>query len=134
MNDLIAKLERLVHAKAINIATKEAGRCRHKCARILPLCKQEQPKVGDFCRSIVVGKDEAKKELILHLTFLLEGERATYVNHLKYKGYIRDYDLVKMLATHIEIRILDFHLRRQLQADRPRLGTSRTGQEHRGQG
>ena len=57
MNDLLAKLERLVHCKAINIATKETGRCRHKCSKILPLGKQEQPKVGDFCRSIVVGKD-----------------------------------------------------------------------------
>lgn len=57
MNDLIAKLERLVHANAINISTKETGRCRHKCSKILPLAKHDQPKVGDFCRSIVVAKD-----------------------------------------------------------------------------
>lgn len=79
----------------------------------------------------MVAKDESKKELILHLTFLLDGERATYVNHLKYKGYIRDYDLVKMLATNIERRILDIHLRRQLQTDHTRLGTSRADKEHR---
>lgn len=52
---------------------------------------------------------------------------------MKHKGYIRDYDLVKILATIIEIRILDIHLCRQLQTDHPRLRDSRTGQEHRHQ-
>jgi hypothetical protein len=130
MNELTEKLERLLSAKAINIETKEAGRIRYKGSKILPLAKSEEPKIGDFCRSIVVGKDEAKKELILHLTYLLDGEKSTFLNHLKFKGYIRDYDLVKMLATNIEIRIFHLHLHRQFQTSRSRFRTRGANSKH----
>ena len=50
--------------------------------------------VGDFCRAVVVGKDEEKKELLLHLTYLVDEEQQIYINPLKCKGYIRDFDLV----------------------------------------
>lgn len=61
MQELITKIERLVDSKILNTETKEAGRIRHKGSRLLPLARSEEPKVGDFCRSIVVGKDEGKK-------------------------------------------------------------------------
>lgn len=53
-----------------------------------------RPLVGDFCRAVVVGKDEEKKELLLHLTYLVDEEQQIYINPLKCKGYIRDFDLV----------------------------------------
>jgi hypothetical protein len=47
--------------------------------------------VGDFCRTVVVGKDEGRRELQLHVMFLIDDERSIFVNHLKCRGYIRDY-------------------------------------------
>ena len=54
---------------------------------------------------------------MLHLTYLIEENRNIFVNHLKYKGYIKDYDLVILLVLNIEIRIFDFYLHWKLQAD-----------------
>lgn len=112
MNELANKIERLLSSNAINIQSKDPDRIRYRGSKMLPLSKNLELKVGDFCRSIVVGKDEGKKELILHITYLLEGEESIFVNHLKLMGRIRDYDLVKLLATNIEIRIFNIHLRR----------------------
>ena len=95
MADLERKIETLIKSKAINIDTKETERNKHRAVRLLPLSRAEEPKVGDFCRTVVVGKDDSKKELMLHIIFLLEGESSIFINHLKCKGYIRDYELVR---------------------------------------
>lgn len=58
----------------------------------------------------MVGKDEARRELILHITYVLEGERSVFVNHLGLRGSIRDYDLVKQRAHNLERRIFYIHL------------------------
>jgi hypothetical protein len=50
----------------------ESSRSRHRGNPLLPLEKASEPNIGDFCRGVVVGKDEAKKELVLHLTYLVE--------------------------------------------------------------
>jgi hypothetical protein len=126
MEELARKLERLVQARAINIETREGGKVRHRGCRLLPLGGTE-PAVGDLCRSVVVGKDEARRELVVHVTFLLEGDRSVFVNHLGLRGYIRDYDLVKQRAQYLERRVLHLHLPRQLQAGRARLRTHRAG-------
>lgn len=98
---------------------------------MLPLSKGQEPRIGDFCRSIVIGKDEAKKELILHLTYLVEEDQSLYINHLKLKGCIRDYDLVKLLETNIERRIFDLHLHWKLQNNNPGHRNFLTNQKYR---
>lgn len=51
------KIESLVRDRAINIRTKELERKKYRACRLLPLARREEPGVGDFCRSIVIGKD-----------------------------------------------------------------------------
>jgi hypothetical protein len=94
MADLESKIDILIKSKAINIDTKDTDRIKHRAVRLLPLSRAEEPKVGDFCRTVVVAKDDSKKELVLHVIFLLDGDRCVFVNHLKCRGYIRDYELV----------------------------------------
>lgn len=130
MEELSLKLERLVQGRVINVATLDASKIRHRTSRLLPLPSCE-PAAGDLCRSVVVGRDEGRRELQLHLTYLLEGENSIFVNHLCLRGYIRDYDLVTQKAPYLERRVLYLHLPRQLQTDRPRLGNTRAGPHRR---
>lgn len=97
----------------------------------MPLVRKEEPKVGDLCKGIVIEKDAAKKELILHLTYLCQEEEKVYINHLKCKGCIKDYDLVKIFGINVERRILYFHLCRQLSDHDPRQRNTGPGQKHK---
>jgi hypothetical protein len=130
MDELAKKLELLVEAKAISIDPKEPGKVRHRCSRILPLSIAE-PAVGDLCRSVVVGKDETRRELVLHITYLLDGDHSIFVNQLGLRGYIRDYDLVTQMAPNLERRVLHIHLLGQLQADGTGQRTSCAGPSYR---
>lgn len=125
MEELAKKLDRLLQAKAINIDTPEAGKVRHRGCRILPLPTNE-PAIGDLCRSVVVGKDEGRRELLLHVSYLLEGDRSIFVNHLGLRGYIRDYDLVIQKAPNLERRVFHLHLPGQFQTNRSRQRISGT--------
>ena len=66
------KIMKIVREKKINIQSHAKQIHHYQGHSLLPPKQRGEPQVGEFCRSIVIGKDEAKKELILHLTFLLE--------------------------------------------------------------
>ena len=89
------RIDQLVSRGILNITTLPSAKVKHRSNGLLPLNRMRQPAVGDYCRAVVVGKDEERKELLLHLTYLVEEDCHHYINPLKCIGYIRDFDLVR---------------------------------------
>lgn len=58
---LETRVDQLVNRGIINVATLPSGKIKHRSHGLLPLRRMREPAVGDFCRAVVVGKDEDRK-------------------------------------------------------------------------
>ena len=78
----------------------------------------ENALLGSTCGAIVIGKDEAKRELYFHIIMVYDGAKGVNISGNKYVGLMKDYELVIIGREIIESRLVHIHLYQWIRQDR----------------
>ena len=87
------RIKKLINSKQLLLPqphTHHSLKC-NKLDSFISKYISENALVGGLCGAIVVGKDDVKKELTLHIIMIYDGAKVVNISGNKYTAFMKDF-------------------------------------------